>query len=113
MLAGRANNKKKNKKNSASGLRFKTNQVTDVTVGTGAAPVADGSTERILISGGMLMLVFPLLYMFRRSNRGWRRDGECAGGRQPPLWDKLITLRERMVIRGEAGGQKGPTGFES
>lgn len=51
--------------------------------------------------------------MFRRSNRGWRRDGECAGGRQPPLWDKLITLRERMVIRGEAGGQKEASGFES
>lgn len=92
-----------------SGLRFKSNQITNV----GVAPVADSSSERILISGGMLMLVFPSLYMFRRSNREWRRDGDCAGGRQTPLWDKLITLRERMVIREEAGGQKEASGFKS
>lgn len=51
--------------------------------------------------------------MFRRSTREWRRDGDCAGGRQTPLWDKLITLRERMVIREEAGGQEEASGFKS
>lgn len=51
--------------------------------------------------------------MFRRSTREWRRDADCAGGRQTPLWDKLITLRERMVIREEAGGQEEASGFKS
>lgn len=59
------------------------------------------------------MLVFLLLYMFTGSNGGWQRGGEHAGGRNPPLWDKLITLREKMVIRGEAGGQKELSGLRA
>lgn len=51
--------------------------------------------------------------MFRRSSRGWRRGGEGAGGRNPPLRDKLITLRERMAIRGEVRGQKEQSGLRA